>query len=276
MSGYINMNKKLGLLLLFPLIVTSCNTNHATFDAVKAKTDAIPYSAKYPYYRVIGSLDFNGELLNVDATFDKTPSTTTFVPYARYNEGFYCPDSSSNERSVAEKYSIDDIKVFMMGSRSYWLRAPLRINADNFYTTLTKGDTTEVNKTCAHYILEHLITSYIDEGGSTNPSTNRMYYQVTNDRIIFGGDKVHTDIRIDNYPYYPDPAEHPELDEWDAELNPLPCYKSEINVKCDIRFEYNLDGWLVRESLSSIGYDYKSPSRSQVSLVANYTYKFSD
>ncbi len=275
MSGYINMNKKFALFLLFPLIVTSCNNNHTTFNAVKDKVDSIPYSAQFPYYRVIGSLDFNGELLNVDSTFKETPSTTKFVPYARYNEGFYCPDSSSNEKSVAEKYSENDVKVFMMGSRSYWLRAPMRINADNFYSTLTKGTEQEVNKTCAHYILEHLITSYIDEGGSTNPSNNKMYYEITNDRIIFGGDKVHTDVRIDNYPYYPDPAEHPELEEWDGELNPLPCYKSEINVKCNIRFEYDFDGWLRLETLSSIGYDYKSSTRSQVSLVAEYKYQFS-
>lgn len=267
------MYKKSLLLLLFPLVLTSCGDNHAGYPAVKNKVDAIPYTAQYPYYRVRGSLDFNGELLAVDALFNKEPSPNTFVPYARYNEGFYCPKSSANESSVASKYGQDEVKIFMMGSRSYWLRAPMRLHNENFYTEV--GEDNEENKTCGHYILEHIITSFKGEEGSINPSWNKMYCDILPDGgFAFGGEGVHTVVKIDNYPYYPDPTQHPEISPWSALFNPLPCYKNEVNLKGDIRFEYNAEGWLTKEILTSTGYDYTSTTRSQVSLIAEYTYQF--
>ena len=42
----------------------------------------------------------------------------------------------------------------------------------------------------------------------------------------------------------------------------------------NIRFEYNADGWLVKESMSSVGYNKNVASATQVSLEAIYVYEF--
>ena len=274
MSGCTNMSKKAVFLLLFPLLLASCGDGgHATFEAVKAKVDTIDYAPQYPYYRVIGALDFNGEITPVDVEFNKEPSPDSFVAYARYNEGFYCPASSANEKTAYEEYGEEEVKVYMMASRSYWLRAPMRITNENYYSLYPESK--DENKTCAHYILEHIITSFVGSEGAINPSWNKMYYEVTENGFAFGGEGVHTIVKIDNYPFYPDYEAHKEIGPWSKQFNPLPCYKNEVNLKCNIRFEYNNDGWLVKESLSSEGYDPNVVSRSQVSLVSEYTYKFS-
>lgn len=272
MSGYINMSKKAVFLLLLPLLLASCGEKHSSFEDVKAKVDTIEYAPKYPIYRVVGALDFNGETIFVDEEFFNDPSPDSFVPYARYNEGFYCPSSSANEKSVYTDYGEDEVKVYMMASRSYWLRAPMRITKENYYSTYPNSS--EENKTCAHYILEHIITSFVGSEGAINPSWNKMYYEVTENGFAFGGEGVHTIVKIDNYPFYPDYESHKEIGPWNKLINPLPCYKNEVNLKANIRFEYNSDGWLIKESLSSDGYDPTAISRSQVSLVSEYTYKF--
>lgn len=262
------MNKKLSLLLLFPLLITACSGDRLSFDEMKQKVDAVEYEALYPYYHVIGALDFNGETMEVNEIFDQEPSTTSFVERARYNEGFYCPDAS-----VAEKgYSKEDVVIYAMASHSYWLRAPLRIDQSNFYAVNELG---EENMTCAHYTLSHIITSFMDEPGSTNPSSCYVYYEVDEEgNLIFGGKEVHTEFFIDNYPYYPDYKRHPELGgEWD-ENDPLPCYKNKVNAKVNVKFVYNKDGWLIHESLQTIGYDYNNPTVSQVALEAVYGYMF--
>ena len=237
------------------------------FNDVKKVVDEISSAPLFPYYRVAGYLDFNNEVMTVDATFDKTPSSDTFVPYARYNDGFYCPSASTAESAEGK----DNTMIYMMASRSYWLRAPLRLTKDNFYRVDEKG---KENKTCGHYILEHIITSYIDEPGAINPSSNKMKYEILdNGGFAFVGEESHTIFRIDNYPYYPDVATHPELDEWDPDF-PLPCYANQVNAKVYVRFEYNKDGWLVKESLRTADYDYQKASAAQVALESTYSYKF--
>lgn len=260
------MDKRLSLLVLLPLTLASCGKG-ADFARVKALTDNISDAALFPYYRVIGTLDFNNELLQIDETFDKTPDPTKFVPYARYNEGFYCKAASTAESNLEDK----DVVIYGMSSRSYWLRAPLRLNKSNFYVVDAKGNE---NKTCGHYIISHIITSFMDQGGAINPSKNKMIYEVLEDGgFAFEGKASHTEFRIDNYPYYPDESAHPELGEWDPDY-PLPCYKNQVNGKVNVRFEYNKDGWLVKESLKTTDYDYKKATPSQVALEAVYTYKF--
>ena len=116
----------------------------------------------------------------------------------------------------------------------------------------------------------------MDLDGSANPSKNNMTYEYAADGgFVFVGNAVHTNVKIDNYPYYPDYNAHPELGDWDED-DPLPCYKNLVNAKVNVRFEYNKDGWLVKEEMTSLGYDYNEASDAQISLVANYTYKFSD
>ena len=259
------MKKKFLSLLLLPLVLTSCGSKGLSFAEIKQKVDSLSSELKYPYYRVIGTLDFNNEVIEVDATFDKTPSNETLVPYARYNEGF--------KNSKLDK--TDNVVLYGLSSRSYWLRAPLRITKDNFYVVDENG---EENKTCAHYIIEHIITSYQGEKGAINPPSSVMTYELAGDEgFAFVGNNVHTQCNIDNYPYYPDPAAHPELDPdgigWDEE-NPLPCFDNRINAKVNVRLEYNKDGWLIKEQLSSIDYNYNVSSASQVALAAVYSYTF--
>ena len=259
-------NKKLIFLLTLPFTLMSCGKT-ATFDDVKARVNEISSAPLFPYYRVVGHLDFNNEVMDIDVTFDKTPDPNKFVPYARYNEGFYCPSASTAEYANGK----DKTVIYAMSSRSYWLRAPLRINKDNFYVEDDKG---KENTTCGHYILEHIITSYVDESGAINPSSNKMQYELLSDGgFAFIGKASHTTFRIDNYPYYPDVATHPELEEWDEEF-PLPCYANQVNAKVNVRFEYNKDGWLVKEVLKTTDYNYKTATASQVALESVYSYQF--
>lgn len=267
------MKKPLLTLLVLPIMLTSCSTNRSSFDALKARIDTIEDSAVYPYYKVIGSIDFNNEYMEVEYVFKETPKLDTFVPFARYNDGFY---NETADNMMAE----EDVVIFGMASHSYWLRAPMRLNKENFYKEMQVGSATIENKSCGHYILQHIITSYLGETGSTNPSKNQCYYELLADGgFAIGGDKVHTKVNIDNFPLYPDenyfrPVEEGGYGEWDPD-DPLPLYyKNTVNAKVNIRFEYNKDGWLVKESMTSVDYNFNVASTSQVSLEAVYSYQF--
>jgi hypothetical protein len=262
------MKKKFLALLLLPLTLTSCGSKGVSFAKMKEHIDDIAdTSAKYPYYHVVGMLDFNNEILDVDAVFDQTPSTTEVIPYARYNEGFYNSTLDKTTNPIINSLS----------SRSYWLRAPLRITPDNYYAVNAATESEDVS--CAHYIISHIITSFKDQNGSINPPSSVMVYDLHSDgSFSFYGEAVHSKVKIDNYPYYPDYNNIPELGEWDEE-NPLPCYGTTgvgniVDAKMNIRFDYNAEGWLIKESLETIGYDYRVASKSQVSLIAVYSYTF--
>ena len=265
------MNKKLLPFLVLPLLLSSCGRASLTLSQAQKVVSNYSTEALYPYYKVIGSLDFNGEILRVEETFDKNPEPDTFVPYARYNDGFY--------NKTADKKNTDfDIVIYAMASRSYWLRAPLRINSENFFAYAkdkTTGEyTTDENTSCAHYILQHIITSFVGQAANANPSSMSMYMEKRSDGgLVFGGDAVHTEVTIDNYPFYPDYENIPELGEWDDSM-PLPCFKNRVNAKVNIRFVYNKDGWLIRETMSSVGYNYNNKTNAQVSLDALYVYDF--
>lgn len=348
------MKKKGLLFLLIPLLLTSCGKNGASFKAIKERIDAISDEELFPYYHVSGMMDFDNQIIDVDEDFTRSPKSDTYVPYARYNEGFYNAALDDSEPNP------EDVIIYGMSSKSYFLRAPLRITKANFYQTVanTSGtgkfngisininyetgrigsigdtivgakiyfedlyqlnvltmeyeengtpkkitlnregtiseDTVNIyngtwkntsntlvlvqgereNRTCANALLRSIITSYAGQSGSINPSINTMKYELLdNGGFAFVGEKSHTNVMIDNFPYYFDP-ERLGI-EWD-ETNPLPCYKSQVNAKVNIRFEYNSDGWLVKESMTSLDYDYNKSSDSQISLVSVYTYKFSD
>ena len=265
------MSKKLLPLLLVPLLLTSCGQKSISLKQAKEIVSHYSTETLYPYYKVIGALDFNGEVMEVDATFKNNPETDRFVPYARYNDGFF--NENADPRS-----SDFDIVIYAMASRSYWLRAPLRINSDNFFAyskdKMTGEYTKAENNTCAHYILEHLVTSYAGQAANANPSSKSMYIEKLSDGgIAFGGKEVHTFVTIDNYPYYPDYDNIPELGGW-KDYDPLPCYLNKVNAKVNIRFVYNADGWLVRETMSSIGYNPNIASKTQISLDAKYVWDF--
>lgn len=349
-SDFTNMKKKSLFLLLIPLLLTSCGKSGVPFATIKGLIDNIGADDLFPYYHVTGMMDFNNCVIDVDANFTNTPKENTYVPYARYNEGFYNASLDITESKP------ENIIIYGMSSKSYWLRAPLRINKENFYKTVanttgtgkfndmsinvnyetgrigtigkditgakielvdlntlnmtykmgevetalvltrenpitdapitvfngtwkdTNGNVLVLkqgereNRTCAHSLIQSIITSYAGQQGSINPSRNVMTYEtLPNGGFAFVGNKVHTNVTVDNYPYYFDPAKL-EL-EWD-ESNPLPCYKSQVNAKVNIRFEYDSNGWLVKESMTSLEYNYSVATDAQISLVATYTYKF--
>ena len=263
-SGCINMKKQIISLIVVPLLLTSCNAGNLSLNQMKEKMNNVSDENLYPMYKVVGAIDFNNQYMDVEATFSKDPEPGTFVPYARYNDGFYL-DSLDNSESE------ENVIIKSMASRSYWLRAPLRLHKSNFYDEVEGIE----NTTCGHYIIQHLITSYVGLTGATNPSRNQMKMKVNKDGdFIFYGEAVHTKVTIDNFPYYPDFEQYPELGgEWD-EGHPLPCYYNVVNAKVNISFRYNKDGWLVEEKMTSVGYNYYVASTSQVALQANYGYFF--
>lgn len=262
------MNKKTSFLLLLPLLLVSCGDKSVSFEMIKKHVDGIAKVSSSPYYRVVGSLDFNNEFIQVDAIFDKQPLGDKFVPYARYNDGFYI----ENIEDLPE----EDTLIYMMASRSYWLRAPLKIDCTNFYAQL---DNNTVNSSCAYYYLTHIITSWMDYDLPINPSNCYAYFEILdNGGFVIGGRKVHTKIRFDNYPAYPDPEAHPEMfgpDVWDFDFSPLPCFENYVDGKFNIQFVYDKNGWLVSESVETIEYDYDESSVQQVAMKAAYFYKFS-
>ncbi|MCQ2802476.1 MAG: hypothetical protein MJ225_02245 [Bacilli bacterium] len=262
------MKKRGLLLLLVPLALVSCGDKGVSFNVLYDHILNISKSSSSPYYRVVGSLDFNNEYITVDATFDKQPKGETFVPYSRYYPGFYVES--------IEDLDEEDTIIYQMASRSYWLRAPLKIDNTNFYALLDNGT---VNSSCAFYNLTHIITSWMDDGIPNNPSSSFSYYKVLdNGGFAIGGNKVHSKIRFDNYPAYPDPVAHPEMfgpDVWDFDYAPLPCYQNFVDGKFNIEFVYDKDGWLISESLETIDYDFDASIATQVAMKANYFYKFS-
>ena len=131
--GCINMKKRLLPLFVTALTLTSCGNSGLTVDQAKEVVANYSTDNLYPYYKVIGNLDFNNEIVEVDATFDKEPVPTRFVPYARYNDGFFNAKADFKDED-------EDILIYGMASRSYWLRAPMRINAKNFYAFEKDGE----------------------------------------------------------------------------------------------------------------------------------------
>lgn len=261
------MKKRLiPLLLLTPLLLTSCG-NEISLAKLRSHVDQIEKSEEHPYYRVIGSIDYNATVVEVNEEFYNQPKADTFVPYARYNEGFYnvAAQTLYDESMAQDK----DIVIYAMASRSYWLRAPMKIDKDNFYVL---KENNSLNSTCAYANLIKIIATWY--GTTNNPSSKKPYYEIHSDgSFAIGGKEIHTVVKIDNFPIYPDPASHPgEISEWDED-DPLPLYMTESDCKVNIRFEYDKDGWLKREVCTTIGYDYKKTTAGQFSLESRYFYQ---
>ena len=260
------MNKKFLLLLLVPLVMTSCS-NHSTFKAVKSRVNSIEKTTEHPYYRVIGSIDYNSTYLTIDETFDQQPKADEFVPYARYNEGFY----NLQAQQIYDEATLQDdqIVIYMMASRSYWLRAPLKIDRENFDVAMENG---KRNSTCAYANILKLIATWY--GTVNNPSNKNPYFDLLpNGGFAIGGVEMHTKFKIDNYPYYPDPKSHPEeVAEWDP-TDPLPMYLAEAEGRVNIRFEYDQNGWLKREYCATAGYDYNKAIKGQFAFESRYYYQ---
>ena len=273
------MKKKALLLAIVPLLLTSCHSHEVSFASLLAHVNKIENDNLHPYYRVNGNIDMNARVTTIndkDGLFDQMPNGETYVENARYNEGFYCPKAERMSMDGISTYKEEDIVIFGMSSRSYWLRMPLRLHKDNFYVERADGT---LNRSCGYANLKYLIAAWADSQGSVNPSGNLPYYEILPDGgFVIGGDSVRTKVYIDNYPYYMSYTRHPQLGEWDPD-DPLPCYSYNgngfIDGRFDIRFEYDKDGWLKSEYLATTDYDYTKVSDTQLALRSVYTYKFS-
>ena len=267
---------------LVPILLGSCANNHCSFEALKEVVGQIENKNEHPFYRVQGVLDFNNSVTYVDANFNKNPTGNTFVPYARYNEGFYLA-SAGDSQAGDER----NVVIYGMSSSSYWLRAPMKIDKDNFYVHDKEfndetGEIIElstINSTCAFGILETIILYWAHGDGNANPSNMKLYFEkLSNGGFAIGGDRVHTTIIIDNYPNYPDPEQSPEFyknygGKW-SPYDPRPAYKNDADIKADIRFEYDKDGWLTREYVRTLDYDFNKSVPNQLYLESVYTYQF--
>lgn len=285
------MRKKLLLLSIVPLLLTSCGANKVPLQTLIDHVNKIENTGEHPYYRVVGSIDMAGsikEITDIDGLFDKQPNGYSYVENARYNEGFYCKRAESIQLQAGETSSDvkeENIVITAMSSRSYWLRAPLRLHKENFYAEKADGT---LNMSCGFGNLRLVITSFEGSPGAVNASSNKPYYEILpNGGFAIGGKSVRSKIFIDNYPYYMSYERHPELmtyiqatGEWIgwSEDRPLPCYSATKNYYIDgrfnMRFEYDAKGWLQSEYLETVGYDYSEVSDSQMALRSVYTYTF--
>lgn len=278
------MKKRTLYLSIVPLLLTCCGQRGVSLDALISHVNGINNTGEHPYYRVNGSIDIHGKVVEIseeDGSFYNMPNGYSYVENARYNEGFYCPKAERMTMDGLSTYEEEDIVIFGMSSRSYWLRMPIRLHKDNFYV-LKDG---ELNRSCGYANLKYLITAWADVGGTINPDSNAPYYEILPDGgFAVGGENVRTKIYIDNYPYYMSYNRHPELcvtwDEkletyWDPE-DPLPCYSYGIKLdgRFNIRFEYDKDGWLRSEYLATSDYDYGETDESQLALRSVYSYTF--
>lgn len=262
-SGCISMKNKVLSLLLFPLLLTSCGRNNASFESFKNAVDNLPDNDKFPTYHVEASIDLHDMVIEYDEEFDQAPAMDTYVPNARYNEGFKIAKDGNNP------------VIYTMSSRSFFLRAPLKIDSSNFYVQNENGGE---NNSCANAIFKRIITYFaVTNEGRFNPPDTVMYYELlSNGGFAVGGDKVRTQFAVDNYPYYYNPAKHAELEPWDEE-NPTPLFSTDstyLDGRWNIRFEYNAEGWLVKESAETIGYKASVSTPEQVALYSTYTYEF--
>ena len=270
------------LLAIIPLLLTGCKHKGVSFKELLKHVNGIENTEEHPYYRVAGSLDMRGMILEIDpedSVFDQMPTGNSYVANARYNEGFYNPVAETLTQGGVAAYSEEDTVIFGMASRSYWLRMPLRLHKDNFYVKEASGG---VNLSCGYSNLQRLICAWKGDKGSINASTNDLYYEILpGGGFAIGGDNVRTKFYLDNYPYYLNYDKHEELGEWEEDF-PLPCYSANdimngaIDGRFNIRFVYDKDGWLKSEYLATVDYDYRKTTDTQLALKSVYSYKFSD
>lgn len=267
--------KKLLPLLVIPMLLTSCS-KPLTVEQLKEYIDTISDEIVYPYYRVVGALDYNNKYIEVDSEFTQDPREGQFIPYARYNPGSYDPNfdvTFENEK---------DFMSFANTSKSYWSRMPLRIHKSNFYAIYNDGKSDSINSTCAYYQLFHYMKPWSDSPVKNADSAGNMVMEFLKDKdgetsgFVFYALDLHAKITIDNYPEYPDPsneAHWPMGIDYDI-YGPSPMYSNEIDASFNFRFEYNKDGWLTREYIVSTNYNSKESTETQFCCEALYSYLF--
>lgn len=262
--------KRLFPLLIIPMALTSCGSGPLSVEQMKEYTDTISDEVCYPYYRVVGAIDYNNKYIEVDSEFVNDFREDDFIPYSRYNPGTY--DESF------DPYEEEFIMNFANASKSYWARMPLRITKSSFYGTYFDGRNEVINSTCAYYQLYHYMKPWSDSPVKNADSAGDMVMKIKKDKdgnvesFTFEGINLHAKITIDNYPMYPDPNDltHFPYGVMSAEE----MYRNEIDASFNFLFEYNKDGWLKREYIVSTNYNSKDSTDSQFCCEALYSYSF--
>lgn len=262
--------KHLFPLLIVPMALASCGKDALSVEQMQDYLANISTEEVYPYYRVVGAIDYNNMYLNIDSEFTNDFREGEFVPYSRYNPGTYDPSYDPYD----EKF----IMNFANASKSYWARMPLRITKDNFYGLYNDGHNDVINSTCSYYQIHHYMKPWSDSFVKNADSGGEMVMEVNKDKdgnvesFVFYGVNLHSKINIDNYPMYPntDDLEHFPY----GVLSPDEMYRNEIDASFNFKFEYNKDGWLAREFIMSTNYNDKESTEIQFYCEAKYTYSF--
>jgi len=262
--------KTLFPLLIVPMALASCGKAGLSVEQMQGYLANIPSEEVYPYYRVVGAIDYNNKYIEVDKEFTNDFREGEFIPYSRYNPGSYDPDY--------DPYEEEFIMNFANASKSYWARMPLRITKDSFYGLYNDGRNDVINSTCAYYQIYHYMKPWSDSFVKNADSGGEMVMEVNKDKdgnvssFVFSGVNLHAKITVDNYPMYPDTNDTVHFPY--GVLSAEEMYRNEIDASFNFKFEYNKDGWLTREFIMSTNYDEKTSSETQFYSEALYSYSF--
>ncbi|MCQ2801055.1 MAG: hypothetical protein MJ222_00160 [Bacilli bacterium] len=262
--------KHLFPLLIVPMALASCGKNALSVEQMQDYLANVSSETVYPYYRVIGAIDYNNMYIEVDNEFTNDFREGEFVPYSRYNPGSFDPEYDT--------YGEELTMIFANSSKSYWSRMPLRITKDNFYGLYNDGRNEIINPTCAYYQLHHYMKTWSDSFVKNADNGGEMVMEVNKDKdgnveaFVFSGVNLHSKIIIDNYPMYPDTNDTVHFPY--GVLSNEEMYRNEVDASFNFKFEYNKDGWLTREYIVSTNYNDKESSETQFYCEAKYSYSF--
>ena len=263
--------KHLFPLLIIPMALASCGSKGLSVEQMQDYLDNISSEEVYPYYRVVGAIDYNNKYITVDNEFTRDFREGEFVPYSRYYPGSYDPEF--------DEYEEDLCMNFANASKSYWSRMPLRITKDSFYGIYNDGHKDVINSTCTYYKLLHYMKTWYDSPVKNADSGGEMVMEVAKDKegnvtgFNFSGVNLHSKITIDNYPMYPNTDDLVHFP--NGVLSSEEMYRNEIDATFNFRFEYDKNGWLTREYIASANYNDKSSNEVQFYCEAIYSYLFS-
>lgn len=264
--------KQLIPLLIVPMALASCGKNGLSVEEMQDYLDKIPVEAVYPYYRVVGAIDYNNKYIEIDQEFTNDFREGQFIPYTRYNAGCYDPEFDLYDEELTMN--------FANGSKSYWSRLPLRITKDNFYGEYNDGHNNVINPTSSYYQILHFMKSWVDSDVKNADDGREMVMEVTKDEdgevsgFVFKGLAIHSKITIDNYPFYPntDDSTHFPYGVLSSDI----MYNNVIDATFNFKFEFDAEGWLKREYIASTNYNENDSHETQFYCEAIYSYLFDE
>ena len=259
-------------LLLIPMALASC-AKPLSVEQLKEYIDTIQiHEDEYPYYRVVGAIDFNNTYIEVDSEFTEDFREGQFIPYSRYNPGSFDPDYDTD-------YDEKDTMSFANASKSYWARMPMRITGKSFYgEAINPKGVKEINSTCDYYKLHSYMKPWAESQVKNADSIGKMkmeFIKADNGEIngfVFYATDLHSLIHIDNYPEYPDINTSTHFPFGIEGYETM--YQNQIEARFNFRFEYNKDSWLTREYIATTNYNPSKSHDTQFYCEALYTYSF--